>query len=200
MGLPDLFIHWIRICISIASFSVSVNGSLEGFFSSARGSLWVSSVHHYLLRHSSFWDVRDDTMESWIWRKLLKMRTLAYQFIKVDIGNGKKSFFWHENWLRIGRLIDLTGATSTRYLGVTRNARVHDAVSSGQWSVRGQRSRNFKELHQMIQAEPIPSIELGEDTYLWKHEHGVYEEKFSAVRTWDLIRCKKNEVVWSRSV
>lgn len=128
------------------------------------------------------------------------MRTLAYQFIKVDIGNGKKAFFWHDNWLRIGRLIDLTGATGTRYLGVTRNARVHDAVSSGQWSVRGQRSQNFKELHQMIQAEPVPSIELGEDTYLWKHEHDFYEEKFSAVRTWDLIRCKKNEVVWSRSV
>ncbi|XP_013594585.1 PREDICTED: uncharacterized protein LOC106302669 [Brassica oleracea var. oleracea] len=116
------------------------------------------------------------------------MRTLAYQFIKVDIGNGKKAFFWHDNWLRIGRLIDLTGATGTRYLGVTRNARVHDAVSSGQWSVRGQRSQNFKELHQMIQAEPVPSIELGEDTYLWKHEHDFYEEKFSAVRTWDLIR------------
>ena len=37
MGLPIQFIHWIRVCISTASFSVSVNGSLEGFFTSARG-------------------------------------------------------------------------------------------------------------------------------------------------------------------
>lgn len=54
------------------------------------GSLWVSWVHHYLLRHSSFWDVRDDTIGSWIWRKILKMRTLAYQFIRVVVGDGRK--------------------------------------------------------------------------------------------------------------
>lgn len=32
MGLPAQFVNWIRLCISIASFSVCVNGSLEGFF------------------------------------------------------------------------------------------------------------------------------------------------------------------------
>ena len=34
MGLPQQFIHWIRVCISTASFSVSVNGELERFFTS----------------------------------------------------------------------------------------------------------------------------------------------------------------------
>lgn len=37
MVLPAQFIHWIMVCISTASFSVFVNRSLEGFFSSARG-------------------------------------------------------------------------------------------------------------------------------------------------------------------
>lgn len=32
MGLPDQFIHWVYICISTASFSVSVNGTLRGSF------------------------------------------------------------------------------------------------------------------------------------------------------------------------
>lgn len=37
MGIPELFIHWIKGCISTASFSVSVNGELEGYFTSTIG-------------------------------------------------------------------------------------------------------------------------------------------------------------------
>ncbi|XP_013583479.1 PREDICTED: uncharacterized protein LOC106292439 [Brassica oleracea var. oleracea] len=131
-------------------------------------SLWVSWIQHYLLRHSSFWDVRDDTLGSWIWRKLLKMRDMAYQFIRVEVGNGNCAFFWHDDWLRMGKLINITGATGTRYLGVPRNAKVSDAVSEGQWKIRGQRSRHYHELHHRV--------------------------------TWEQIRSKRAEVVWSRSV
>ena len=48
MGLPSQFINWIRLCISTASFSVSVNGSLEGFFTSARGIRQGCSLSPYL--------------------------------------------------------------------------------------------------------------------------------------------------------
>lgn len=37
MGLPEIFIHWIQLCVSTASFLVAINGDLEGFFTSARG-------------------------------------------------------------------------------------------------------------------------------------------------------------------
>lgn len=40
-------------------------------------SLWVSWIQQYLLRHNSFWDVREDGKGSWIWRKQLKLRPLA---------------------------------------------------------------------------------------------------------------------------
>lgn len=48
MGLPLQFIHRVRICISTAAFSVSVNGSLEGFFTSARGIRHGCSLSPYL--------------------------------------------------------------------------------------------------------------------------------------------------------
>ena len=37
MGYPDRFVTWIMRCVDTAAFSVSVNGELEGFFSSSRG-------------------------------------------------------------------------------------------------------------------------------------------------------------------
>lgn len=48
MGLPAQFIIWIQTCISMASFSVLVNGELEGFFSSARGIMQGCSLSPYL--------------------------------------------------------------------------------------------------------------------------------------------------------
>lgn len=37
MKYPDLFVTWIMRCVDTAAFSVSVNGELEGFFTSTRG-------------------------------------------------------------------------------------------------------------------------------------------------------------------
>lgn len=48
MGLPLHFVQWICLCISTVAFSVSVNGSLEGFFTSARGIRHGCSLSTYL--------------------------------------------------------------------------------------------------------------------------------------------------------
>lgn len=163
-------------------------------------SLWVFWIQHYLLQDGSFWDVRDDTKGSWIWRKLLKMRPLAYQFFRFEIGNGRKAFFWFDDWLRVGKLIDITGAVGTRYLGVKRKARVCDAVLNLQWNVKGQRSRYFHALHDTIQNEPVPEPMRGEDVILWRHSNDDYHDSFSTTKTWNQIRQKRDEVSWSSSI
>ncbi|XP_048627146.1 uncharacterized protein LOC125595413 [Brassica napus] len=102
--------------------------------------------------------------------------------------------------MMIGRLIDVTGATGTRYLGITHSARVCDAVSQNQWSIRGHRSRHFQELHAKIQTTPVPDPQMEDDKYLWKHDIDDYKDYFSSARTWEQIRCKKEAVNWSNGV
>ena len=108
------------------------------------------------------------------------MCTLAFQFIRVEVGNGARAFFWHDDWLRIGRLIDVTGATGTRYLRILCSARVCDAVRQNQWSIWGQRIRNFQELQAKIQAEPVPDPQMKDDKFLWKHDTDDYKDYFSS--------------------
>lgn len=149
------------------------------------GSLWVFWVQHCMLQHSLFWDVREDNKGSWIWRKLLLLKQLAYPFIQIVVGNGRKAFFWFDDWLEMGKLYDITGATCTCYLGVRRGAWVSEAVSQGQWRVRGQRSRHFQALHAKIQVMHVPQSDLGEDVYIWCHSIDNYKDHFSAGHTWD---------------
>lgn len=175
--------------------------SLIWQFFNMSDSLWVSWVQHYLLHHSSFWDVREETTGSWIWRKLLKLCPLACQFIRVEVGNGEKAFFWHDDWLRIGKLIELTGATGTRYLGIVRSARVCDAVVQGQWRVRGQRSRHFQDLHAKVQAEPVPNQCMGEDRFLWRIQQGcVLCGERDETRDHLFFACPYSYTVWDRVV
>nr|VDD45185.1 unnamed protein product [Brassica oleracea] len=57
----------------------------------------------------------------------------------MEVKDGKLAFFWFDNWLQLGKLIDITGAVGTQYLGIPRNARVCEAVSHEQWNERNQR-------------------------------------------------------------
>ncbi|XP_013650456.2 uncharacterized protein LOC106354968 [Brassica napus] len=85
-------------------------------------------------------------------------------------------------------------------MGVKRKARVCEAVSGLEWSVRGQRSRYFHELHDKIQNEPVPSPDGGDDLILWRHSGGKYRDYFLANETWNQIRDKHEKVGWSSSV
>ena len=48
LGVPEKFIHWIKLCITTPSFSVQVNGDLAGYFQSTRGLRQGCSVSPYL--------------------------------------------------------------------------------------------------------------------------------------------------------
>ena len=48
MNYPDIFVTCIMRCIDTAAFSVSINGELEGFFTSSRGIRQGCSLSPYL--------------------------------------------------------------------------------------------------------------------------------------------------------
>lgn len=37
MDFPDVFISWVRACITSAMYSIMINGELEGFFKGEKG-------------------------------------------------------------------------------------------------------------------------------------------------------------------
>lgn len=62
-------------------------------------SLWVRWIQCYLIRKNSFWSIKENTSAgSWVWRKLLKLRGIAKQFLRKEVRNGNSTSFWYDRW------------------------------------------------------------------------------------------------------
>lgn len=70
------------------------------------GSLWVSWVREYLLKGKSFWLVKVPQMCSWSWKKLLKLRDIAKNFLHFNVGDGRGIHLWLDRWHQDGILYD----------------------------------------------------------------------------------------------
>lgn len=61
-------------------------------------SLWPSWINATVLKHKHFWTLKITTDCSRIWRKVLKHRSLALQFISFFIANGNNISLWFDPW------------------------------------------------------------------------------------------------------
>ena len=118
----------------------------------------------------------------------------------MEVGDGKSIHLWFDNWMGNGRLIDITGAVGTTYLGVRRHPMVREAVVHGDWSIWGKRSRRFHHLYETILAKEAPSNNKGGDIVLWKHGENDFKPEFSASATWEQIRLRRDKVSCSRVI
>ncbi|XP_010555778.1 PREDICTED: uncharacterized protein LOC104825191 [Tarenaya hassleriana] len=126
----------------------------------------------------------------------MAIKSLAHNFIKVKIGDGKSTLFWFDNWTSHGPLIEFVGELGPRLLRLNRYATVADAVSAGNWSLPPARSDNIQELLISLAEVRPPSAEAGDDTLLWKHEAHDFKRFFSSAKTWKQIRQSKPRVEW----
>lgn len=61
-----------------------------------------------LLKKKSFWEVKSTSQAgSWMWRKMLKLRDVVKKFYRKEIGNGRHTSFWFDNWSECGVIFDI---------------------------------------------------------------------------------------------
>ncbi|KAF8047704.1 hypothetical protein N665_2862s0002 [Sinapis alba] len=98
------------------------------------------------------------------------------------------------------RLIDITGAVGTTYMGVLRHAKVSSATTEEGWNIRGKCSRYYHDLYNCIMAIEPPKPEKGKDIVLQKNGVDDFKPNFLAAKTWEQLRSKRNKEVWSKVV
>lgn len=163
-------------------------------------SLWIDWVKHYILRNESFWDVRDTGLGSWIWRKLLKLRTLAKQFLLMEVHNGQTVQFWTDLWHPNGRLIEIFGETGTQNLGIARSAKIYEIRRETGWAFRRTRDRHMRELIILVEAYQFAESRSEPDIVLWRKNDNDHRPLFSTAETWRQIRPHKPLQDWSKVI
>lgn len=74
------------------------------------GSIWVAWMRSKYLSHAPFWSLNEKNYGySWMFRRLLKLRSKALHFLKIHVGNGDSTFFWWDPWTSFGMLYTFFG-------------------------------------------------------------------------------------------
>jgi len=155
-------------------------------------SAWVNWVKVYLLKGRPLWDINTPSNCSWTWRKILQLRDTIRPFIFSDIGDGKNTSLWFDNWHPMGPLHPLFGDVAIYNSNLPRHASVASIIRGVAWNWP---VANYPELHILKNAIP-PSLTPSpnrRDQVTWLPSPSG---KFTTRSCWETLRCTKSEVTW----
>jgi hypothetical protein len=156
------------------------------------GSLWVAWVEEVWLKGRSFWQIPIPHTCSWSWKKTLKLRGVAKDFLSFKVGDGSKIFLWFDSWHPAGYLLDRYSYRTVYDAGRDIGPKLSSIIRNDEWYWPSARSDNLVEIQSRL-----PEVVIGGDDFpIWKGSKGVY---FCA-ETWDQLRVKLHVVEWHKVV
>lgn len=162
------------------------------------GSIWVAWFLKNILRNckSNFWTLKEKQSHSHSVKKLLRVRKLAYSWIRVELGNGANTRFWTDNWSPFGNIHSFLNRQSST-LDSRATATISDIYANGVWSLPSPRSDNQLALHTHL---TTVSLSNTEDVVVWCPLGSSIDCCYSTGMIYNLIRDHKPHVAWCRAV
>ncbi|CAA7026629.1 unnamed protein product [Microthlaspi erraticum] len=158
------------------------------------GSIWVAWIRSRYLSSTSFWALNErNSSFSWMFRKILHLRSKAMQFLTIKIGRGDSTFFWWDPWTPFGSLRSFLGDEGTSLLGIPISATVSDLWNGRGWTLPPARTER-----QLLLLSHLSSIGCSPctDCPIWSIG-GSPQRTFSLNAVWNVIRPTKPEVSWA---
>ncbi|KAG7578318.1 hypothetical protein ISN45_Aa03g025130 [Arabidopsis thaliana x Arabidopsis arenosa] len=179
---------------SIASWNETCALKLIWMLFFRAGSLWVAWIRQSYLSTSSFWALNEKNYAySWIFRRLLKLRSKALKFLSIKIGNGDSTFFWWDPWTPFGSLYHFLGVDGPSRLGIPLLATVAEVWNVDGWSLPNPRTERQVLLSVFISTVSISS---SSDKAVWE-VNGLPCKSFSSKAVWNSIRVSREKCSWA---
>jgi hypothetical protein len=159
---------------------------------SQAGSLWVAWVKQNWLKRRSSWHIPLPKACSWSWKRILKLRDVAKEFLSFKVGKGHDISLWFDAWHPAGRLVDTYGFWIVYDSGISIDAKLADVLQNDNWIWPPARSEALVDIQSQL-----PGITIGaDDVPVWKSIRGIY----SCSETWNSLRNKAPKVPWWKVV
>lgn len=115
-------------CRDLCAWNKACTFKLIWLLFSNAGSLWVAWYTQEVLngQTSNFWTCKENQKHSWLANKLIRVRSSAYQWIRVKVGDGATTRFWTDHWTPFGCLEEFFQPTIARRMGISASATLWD--------------------------------------------------------------------------
>ncbi|XP_028064890.1 uncharacterized protein LOC114267988 [Camellia sinensis] len=161
-------------------------------FSSGEKSMWCQWVKSYLIKGKCFWKIKTPSDPSWVWRKILSLRSVIYPLIRHRIGNGQNTFLWYDNWHHLGPHWDRYGDRIIYDSSLNGDSKFSQIIIGGSWKWPFPNSWDLRELTSQTPNNCLPNS-LAVDKAIWfLNSDGVFTIKSA----WELWRNKHDTVPW----
>lgn len=163
--------------------------------------LRASWVNKTMLKNKLFWTMKIPTDCSWIWKKVLKLREVALQFVSYSIASGNTISLWFDLWSNNTCRADSNTSPIIYQCGLTPTTKLSHIICNGTWHLPRPNSRHHHLnplLDRCLNSFDFPSINTaGCDTILWNNVNVL---KIKTWDIWDCIRHRKEHVGWYAAV
>ena len=128
---------------------------------------------------------------SWYWRKLLKLRSMARGLVKHNVGNGKNTYLWHDNWHPLGPLLERFGSKILYDTALPNNALIADIIHESNWDMPTAIMLELNAIEAVMSEVPTPNDER--DTLTWCVSP---DGTFNLRHTWEHFQADNPKVLW----
>ncbi|GAA0175522.1 hypothetical protein LIER_41929 [Lithospermum erythrorhizon] len=131
-------------------------------------------------------DVQSRSVDTWTWRKMLKLKALIRPHVQCRVGNRLNVNFLHDHWHNIGVLCD---KLSNREVSMLR-IKHEDSVASALNKVRWPRGRHVTEMVERCRNN-MPTLNSCDDVVRWNGTNN-----FKSSNIWNTIRDRGHTPPW----
>jgi len=164
------------------------------------GSIWYIWIRSNLLRGRNFWTIKTLENCSWVWGKILKLRSLAWPKMKYIIGDRMTTSLWFDNWHPHSQLVDSYGERFIYDSGMEKKTKVNVLIHNLEWKIPTTQAIGW---HPIVEAIPSNSNpKMGQkDEIVWLDS---LNHRFSVKVAWEQLRihCQMfewHDIVWFKN-
>jgi hypothetical protein len=120
--------------------------------------------------YKSLWHISIPKNCSWSWKKLLKLREVAKEFLRFKIREGRSISLSFDNWHPASRLLDTYGYQVVYDSGICLDAKVSVVIRNDNWAWPPTWSDELVEIQCKLSDIAIGGL----DVPIWKSKNCVY--------------------------